>query len=47
MLHGLPQAFDDRLALIGDALALQMIVVVAIVITVQNLVQRRNSKWLS
>ena len=32
---------------IGDALALQMIVVVAIVITVQNLVQRRNSKWLS
>lgn len=32
---------------IGDALALEMIVVVAIVITVQNLVQRRNSKWLS
>lgn len=32
---------------IGDALALQMIVVVAIVMTVQNLVQRRNSRWLS
>jgi putative spermidine/putrescine transport system permease protein len=31
---------------IGDALALQMIVVVALVMTVHNLVQRRSSRWL-